>query len=186
MPLSANLNAPGANNGVPTKRSVPVLVDKSCPTQDSLHYHGGNGEAISHSRSSSASDEAEEQQVIDERKQRRMLSNRESARRSRLRKQQHLDELMVEVDHLRAVNGQIIKKFKITSQHCAHITQENCLMRSEALELSGKLQRLHHTLNAQSRSFLKTVGTETRNCSAAHMSLELGTIAQFVSPDLWF
>ena len=86
MPSSENLNAPGAKTGVPTKKSMPVSVDKGCPTQDSLHSPRDNREAISHFWSNSASDEAEEQHVIDERKQRRMLSNKESARRSRLRK----------------------------------------------------------------------------------------------------
>jgi hypothetical protein len=186
MPFSVNLNTPGAKTGVPTHRSVPVSVDGGCPTQDSLHSPGDNGEAISHFWSNSASDEAEEQQVIDVRKHRRMLSNRESARRSRLRKQQHLDELRAQLDHLKAENEQILEKFNITSQHYAHITEENCLLRSHGLELSHKLQRLQHTLNAQSHADFETMGVETRNCSAAHMSSAYSTIAHSVFPNLWF
>jgi len=187
IPFSANLNAPGAKTGAPTKRSVAVSVDNRCPNQDSLHSPAGNGDAITHSQSNSASDEAEEKQVIDERKQRRRLSNRESARRSRLRKQHHLDELRARVVRLRAENEEILKKLNITSQHYAHITEENCVLRSEALELSHKLQRTQHKLNAQSHGVLRAMGIETRNCSAAHMSSESATIAQsWIPPDLWF
>ena len=91
MPSFGNLNALDTKTGVRTKKSMPVSVDKGCPTQDSLHSPGDNSEAISHFWSNFASDEAKEQHVIDERKQRSMLYNRESAKRSRLWKQQHLE-----------------------------------------------------------------------------------------------
>lgn len=91
----------------------------------------------------------EDQQVVDDRKQRRMLSNRESARRSRLRKQQHLDELRTHVAQLRAQNSQMLSSFNLASQHFAQLTEENEQLRSEAMDLSHQLQRLHQTVSAQ-------------------------------------
>lgn len=175
MPFFANLIAPDPKNRVPTERSVVV---NRCPNQDSLHSGASEGDGITHSQSNSASYEAEEHQVIDERKQRRRLSNRESARRSQLRKHNHLNELRAQVVRLRAENEETLKKFNITSQHCACITEENSLLRSEALELSHKLQELQHKLNAQSHGVFRTMRIESRNCSVAHMISESATIAQ--------
>lgn len=80
--------------------------------------------------------------TIDERKQKRMLSNRESARRSRMRKQQHLDELRAEAAHLRAENSHMLTKFNIASQKYMQLEEENSLLRSYAMDLSLKLQSL--------------------------------------------
>ncbi|KAI5078917.1 hypothetical protein GOP47_0006588 [Adiantum capillus-veneris] len=91
----------------------------------------------------------EDQQILDDRKQRRMLSNRESARRSRLRKQQHLDELRGHVAQLRAQNSQMLNSFNLASQQLAQIAEENLKLRSEAMDLSHQLQRLHHTVTFQ-------------------------------------
>lgn len=96
----------------------------------------------------STSDE-DQQQVVDDRKQRRMLSNRESARRSRLRKQQHLDELRAHVTQLRSENSQMLNSFNLASQQYAQLTEENRILRSEALELSHQLQLLHDTVASQ-------------------------------------
>jgi len=185
MNFSANLDASGAKTAVSTKRSMPISVDKRYPIQDSFHSLGSNWEAISNSQSNSASDEADDQQAINVRKKRRMLSNRESARRSRLRKQQHLDELRAQVAHLRAANGQIMNNFNIVSQRYAQITEENRLLSSEAVELSQKLESLRHTINVQYHGAFRTMSIENGNCSVAHLSSELSTIAQsLLSPDL--
>jgi hypothetical protein len=86
--------------------------------------------------------EEDPKQTIDERKQKRMLSNRESARRSRMRKQQHLDELRAEAAHLRAENNHMLTKFNIASHKYMQLEEENSLLRSYATDLSLKLQSL--------------------------------------------
>ncbi|XP_061344287.1 basic leucine zipper 43-like [Gastrolobium bilobum] len=87
--------------------------------------------------SNSTSDEADEQQqsLINERKHRRMISNRESARRSRMRKQKHLDEMWSQVVWLRNENHQLIDKLNNLSESHDKVLQENVQLREEALEL---------------------------------------------------
>ncbi|XP_073151209.1 basic leucine zipper 43-like [Henckelia pumila] len=89
------------------------------------------------SSNNSTSDEAEEQQfsIINERKQRRMISNRESARRSRMRKQRHLDELWSQVVWLRNENHQLIDKLNHVSEDHDRVVQENVQLKEETLEL---------------------------------------------------
>jgi hypothetical protein len=67
------------------------------------------------------------------------------------------------VDHLRAENGQILKKFNITSEHYAHIREENYLLRSHGLELGHKLQ-ITTRIKCSISNVFETMGVETRNC----------------------
>ncbi|XP_057522044.1 basic leucine zipper 43-like [Amaranthus tricolor] len=87
----------------------------------------------------STSDEADhdEQQltIINERKQRRMISNRESARRSRMRKQRHLDELWSQVVWLRNENHQLIDKLNHASESHERVLQENLQLKQQTSEL---------------------------------------------------
>nr|XP_043608720.1 basic leucine zipper 43-like [Erigeron canadensis] len=85
----------------------------------------------------STSDEADEQQlsIINERKQRRMISNRESARRSRMRKQKHLDELWSQVVWLRNENHQLVDKLDKFSGTHDQALQENAQLKAEVSEL---------------------------------------------------
>lgn len=87
--------------------------------------------------SNSTSDEADEQQltIINERKQRRMISNRESARRSRMRKQRHLDELWSQVVWLRNENHQLIDKLNHVTENHDRVLQENVQLKEETSEL---------------------------------------------------
>ncbi|XP_068637710.1 bZIP transcription factor 11-like [Aristolochia californica] len=86
-------------------------------------------------------------QVMDQRKQKRMLSNRESARRSRMRKQKHLDDLMVQVAQLRKENNQILTRLSVTSQHYSTVEAENSVLRTQMIELSNRLESLNEIIN---------------------------------------
>ncbi|KAK6154945.1 hypothetical protein DH2020_009207 [Rehmannia glutinosa] len=94
--------------------------------------------------SNSTSDEADEQQlsIINERKQRRMISNRESARRSRMRKQKHLDELWSQVVWLRNENHQLMDKLNHASERHDRVLQENAQLKEEASELRQMLTNM--------------------------------------------
>ena len=89
----------------------------------------------------STSDEADELQlnIIDERKQRRMISNRESARRSRMRKQKHLDELWSQVIRLRTENHNLLDKLNNMSESHERVLQENARLKEEATDLRQML-----------------------------------------------
>ncbi|KAM0944216.1 putative transcription factor bZIP family [Dioscorea sansibarensis] len=90
--------------------------------------------------------EGDIQAAMDQRKRKRMLSNRESARRSRLRKQKHLDDLMAQVSQLRKENSQILTTLNITTQHYLGVESQNSVLRTQMVELSTRLQSLNEIL----------------------------------------
>ncbi|ESQ47152.1 hypothetical protein EUTSA_v10028235mg [Eutrema salsugineum] len=85
----------------------------------------------------STSDEAEENQrdIINEKKQRKKLSNRESARRSRMRKQRQLDELWSQVMWLRNENHQLLHKFNRLLESREKVIEENAQLKEETFTL---------------------------------------------------
>lgn len=76
-----------------------------------------------------------------------MESNRESARRSRLRKQKHLDDLMSQVTQLRNENNKILTAIKITTQHYMNLETENSVLRAQITELGHRLESLNEIIN---------------------------------------
>ncbi|KAE9447327.1 hypothetical protein C3L33_20808, partial [Rhododendron williamsianum] len=70
-------------------------------------------------------------------------SNRESARRSRMRKQRHLDDLTAQVAELRKENNRIITSVSVTTQQFLSVEGENSILRAQVAELSHRLQSLN-------------------------------------------
>ncbi|WMV27664.1 hypothetical protein MTR67_021049 [Solanum verrucosum] len=84
--------------------------------------------------------------VVDERKRKRMQSNRESARRSRMRKQKHLDDLMCQVTQLKKENSNILSSINMTTQQYGNVEAENSVLRAQMMELTQRLQSLNEIL----------------------------------------
>ncbi|KAI3993409.1 hypothetical protein MKX01_010152 [Papaver californicum] len=82
----------------------------------------------------------------DERKKKRMLSNRESARRSRMRKQQHLDELINQAAQLQKENDEIVKRVNYINGNFCKFDSENNILRAQMAELTDRLQSLNSVL----------------------------------------
>ncbi|XP_022146395.1 basic leucine zipper 8-like [Momordica charantia] len=97
--------------------------------------------------STSTSDEGDYQTqkhgiIVDERKRRRMISNRESARRSRMRKQKHLDELWSLVVRLRTENQSLMEKLNQLTESQEQLLQENAKLKGEASDFFRMLTGL--------------------------------------------
>lgn len=95
----------------------------------------------------SSGSEEDLQLLMDQRKRKRKQSNRESAKRSRMRKQKHLDDLIAEADRLRKENSEILTRVNITTQHYLKIEADNCILRAQMGELSQRLQSLNDILD---------------------------------------
>ncbi|KAK7309136.1 hypothetical protein RJT34_05637 [Clitoria ternatea] len=87
--------------------------------------------------------------VIEERKRRRMISNRESARRSRMRKQRHLENLRNQVNLFRIENRELNNGLQFLLHHCNRQRTENEWLRSERTLLRQKLAKIKQILVLQ-------------------------------------
>ena len=84
--------------------------------------------------------------IIDERKKRRMISNRESARRSRVRKQKHLENLRNQVSRLRIENRELTNRLRFVLYHCHRVRTDNARLQSEYSMLRQKLSDIRQIL----------------------------------------
>ncbi|KAF7810861.1 bZIP transcription factor 11-like [Senna tora] len=90
--------------------------------------------------------------IMDQRKRKRMISNRESARRSRMRKQKHLDDLVAQVGQLRKENHHILTSVNLTAEQLLRVESENSVLRAQVGELSHRLQSLNEIIDFLSAS----------------------------------
>lgn len=83
-----------------------------------------------------------------ERKLRRMISNRLSARRSRLRKKRHLENLMAQSDRLKVQNREMKTRLELARCQCYVVRRENERLRCESVLLKQRLYDLDQSLLA--------------------------------------
>lgn len=116
--------------------SSPFCVDGQNPDPFYSFQTGVNTSQFM-SSNKSTSDEAEEYQkdIMNEKKQRKKVSNRESARRSRMRKRRQLDELWSQVMWLRNENNQLLHKLNRVLESREKVIEENAQLKEETSEL---------------------------------------------------
>ncbi|XP_062218121.1 bZIP transcription factor 44-like [Phragmites australis] len=93
-----------------------------------------------------AGTEEELRALMEQRRTKRMLSNRESARRSRMRKQRHLDDLTAQAAQLRRENAHVATALGLTTQGLLAVDSENAVLRIQAAELDAHLHYLNDIL----------------------------------------
>ncbi|XP_074557657.1 bZIP transcription factor 44-like [Curcuma longa] len=109
---------------------------------------------------------SEEELIVRQRRQKRMQSNRESARRSRLRKQMQLEKLTTEVSWLRRDKRQLVAILCVAVQHCAAMEADNAVLRARVAELTAALEALEQIL-------LNVSGTACTGISVVDYSIPL-------------
>ncbi|XP_059297977.1 bZIP transcription factor 53 [Lycium ferocissimum] len=80
---------------------------------------------------------------FEERKRKRMESNRESAKRSRMKKQQRLEELVSETTQLQNQNGVIRDRIDSVERNYRAMDAENNVLRAQLAELTERLDSLN-------------------------------------------
>ncbi|XP_004504309.2 bZIP transcription factor 44-like [Cicer arietinum] len=110
-------------------------------------YSSGTS-SLQNSGSGSEGDIQQQQvHVMDQKKRKRMQSNRESARRSRMKKQQHMEDLNNQIEYLKKENNQISRNVGVTTQMYLNVEGENAILRVQMAELSNRLQSLNDIIN---------------------------------------
>ncbi|KAF3781342.1 Light-inducible protein [Nymphaea thermarum] len=121
--------------------SMPV-VEKSV---DAYVKAAGSGSSKDQSDDDDDDLEGESEMIgqkdtADVKRMRRMLSNRESARRSRRRKQAHLSELETQVAQLKVENSSLVKRFTDINHKCSEAAVNNRILKADVETLRAKVK----------------------------------------------
>lgn len=180
VPTTQNLNTTHLAMNIGNSPTIPFDVNTLTNPFYQLHMNP-HVQDINLQSIYSTSDEADEQQLslINERKQRRMISNRESARRSRMRKQRHLDELWSQVHWLRQENQQLMEKLNTFSETHDQVVQENTRLKDEVSGLRQMVSDMQ--LNG---SYPVISDLDDINCSDAYLKTESSNQSGSSSSDI--
>ncbi|KAL8205020.1 hypothetical protein R6Q57_010643 [Mikania cordata] len=81
---------------------------------------------------------------VDEKKMKRMISNRESARRSRMKKDQHMKDLNDQIFYFTKKRDELLLKIEGIAKDNGVIEMENMVLRSQKQELEKRLEYANH------------------------------------------
>ncbi|KAL3631733.1 hypothetical protein CASFOL_024717 [Castilleja foliolosa] len=133
---------PGAPVSVPL---VPASSRKS-GAQVKSTTSGSSGEQSDDDDLEGENETTQNMDCSDTKRVRRMLSNRESARRSRRRKQAHLTELETQVSQLRVENSSLLKRFTDISQKYNEAAVDNRVLKADVETLRAKVKMAEETV----------------------------------------
>ncbi|KAL8481287.1 hypothetical protein ACS0TY_027708 [Phlomoides rotata] len=97
--------------------------------------------------SSSEDDEMKYAMITDEKKRKRMISNRESARRSRMKKEQHIKDLNDQITYFTTKKVEMVKKMEEIGQRFVAFDSENRALRMHGEELKKRLEMLEKMMH---------------------------------------
>ncbi|WOK99418.1 hypothetical protein Cni_G08130 [Canna indica] len=146
---ASQLGSPAPMNGNASKLQHNAIGPIGIPALPSLQNLGTQGRQATSNSSRELSDDDDELEdetetndldPSDVKRMRRMLSNRESARRSRRRKQAHLSELEAQVSQLRIENSSLLKRVTDINQKYNDASVDNRILKADLETIRAKVK----------------------------------------------
>ncbi|EFJ33945.1 hypothetical protein SELMODRAFT_270282 [Selaginella moellendorffii] len=138
---SSSKNATVAG-GIPALPPKPEYKDKPSATSGSSREHSDDEEGDADHSTVEQSTEPS-----DMKRMRRMLSNRESARRSRRRKQAHMSDLEMQVAQLRVENSTLLKQLNDINKKFGDAAVDNRVLKSDVEALRAKVKMAENVVS---------------------------------------
>lgn len=127
----------GGPIGIP---SLPAVQKKSAAIPVKSATSGSSRELSDDDELDGDTETTQNMDPTDAKRVRRMLSNRESARRSRRRKQAHLTELETQVSQLRVENSSLLKRLTDISQKYNDAAVDNRVLKADVETMRAKVK----------------------------------------------
>ncbi|KAL2478249.1 Basic leucine zipper 63 [Forsythia ovata] len=125
--------------------SLPAIPRKSV-TQVKSTTSGSSGDQSDDDEAEGDTETTDNMDPTDAKRMRRMLSNRESARRSRRRKQAHLTELETQVSQLNVENSSLLKRLSHINQKYSEAAVDNRVLKADVETLRAKVKMAEETV----------------------------------------